>query len=48
MLGCKACEAVRDILGSVAGMYMLKTRHTTGEKRQQSLTPIEQLDSLVA
>jgi hypothetical protein len=48
MLGCKACEAVRDSLGGVAGMYMLKTRHTAGEEKQQSLTPIEQLNSLVA
>ena len=44
MLGCKACEAVQDTLGGVARKHMRKTRHTAGEKRQQSLTPTEQFD----
>ena len=46
MLGCKACEAVRDILGGVAGMYMLKTRHTAGEEKPEVPTPMVQFDSL--
>jgi hypothetical protein len=48
MLGCKACEAVQDALPGVERMHMLKKRHTAGEKRQQGLTPTEQVDALAA